>query len=62
MLQICHGFGRKSINTELYKLGADSKVRTTLLGQISMSVNEDNYVDNQTVFDEGLNFLNSISK
>ena len=56
-----HGFGRKSINTELYKAGADSKVRTTLLGQISMSVNENNYVDNQSAFDKGLDFIKSIS-
>ncbi len=57
-----HGYGRKSINTELYKAGADTKVRTTLLGQISMSVNENNYVDNQSAFDKGLDFIKSISE
>lgn len=42
-----HGFGRKSINNELYKKGVDSKARSALLGQESQSVNETHYIDNQ---------------
>ena len=57
-----HGFGRKSINTELYRAGADSKVRTTLLGQSSVEVNESHYIDNQTAFNEGINFIRNLTK
>lgn len=56
-----HGFGRKSINTELYKAGADSKVRTTLLGQDSVSINEKNYIDKQETFEKGLEYIEKIS-
>lgn len=56
-----HGFGRKSINTELYKLGADSKVRTMLLGQSSVAVNEKSYIDNEETFNIGLTYLNKVS-
>ncbi len=57
-----HGFGRKSINTELYKLGADTKVRKTLLGQSSDEVNEENYIDDKKAFEIGVNYLKQISQ
>lgn len=57
-----HGFGRKSINTELYKYGADTKVRTTLLGQASFSVNENNYIDDNLALKKGIRYLKNISR
>lgn len=56
-----HGFGRKSINTELYLHGADTKVRKTLLGQTSEDVNETNYTDNETAFNKGVEILKSLN-
>lgn len=55
-----HGFGRKSINTELYKIGADSKVRTTLLGQASTQINEQNYIDKKVALKKAIKFLEDI--
>lgn len=55
-----HGFGRKSINTELYKIGADSKVRTTLLGQSSTQVNEQNYIDKKVALKKAIKYLEEI--
>lgn len=57
-----HGFGRKSINTELYLAGADSKVRTTLLGQDSISINENIYIDKEESFEKGLEYIEKITK
>lgn len=43
-----HGFGRKSINTELYfATGGDVKVCQTALGQSSSAVNLDHYVSKE---------------
>ena len=55
-----HGFGRKSINTELYKIGADSKVRATLLGQTSTQINEQNYIDKEVALKKAIRFLDDI--
>lgn len=55
------GFGRKSINTELYKLGADNKVRMALLGQITESVNERHYIDTNEAFIKGISYLKKLS-
>ncbi len=56
-----HGFGRKSINTELYKLGADTKIRTTLLGQSSLKVNEQNYIDQNVALKKAIKYIKEIS-
>lgn len=56
-----HGFGRKSINTELYKLGADTKIRTTLLGQSSLKVNEQNYIDQNVALKKAVKYIKEIS-
>lgn len=53
-----HGFGRKSINTEMYNRGADSKARSTFLGQESTSVNEQHYIEK----DEALNRAKEVLK
>lgn len=55
-----HGFGRKSINTELYLNGADIKVRQTLLGQASGEVNIKHYIDKEVATDIGGTILEKI--
>ena len=55
-----HGFGRKSINTELYKVGADSKTRSALLGQDSENINEVHYVENSEARNRAKEYLKKI--
>ena len=55
-----HGFGRKSINTELYKSGADSKTRSALLGQESQKVNDVNYVANSEAREKAKEYLQDV--
>lgn len=55
-----HGFARKSINTELYLAGADSKTRATLLGQKSVKVNDENYVQTEEALKKVKNYLKYI--
>ena len=55
-----HGFGRKSINTELYKNGADSKTRSALLGQDSQAINEIHYVENNEAIKKAKQILKKI--
>ncbi len=55
-----HGFGRKSINTELYKRGADSKTRPTLLGQENENINEVHYVANSEAREKAKEYLKQI--
>ena len=55
-----HGFGRKSINTELYKNGADSKTRSALLGQDSQAINEIHYVENNEAIEKAKQILKKI--
>lgn len=52
-----HGFGRKSINTELYKAGADTKTRAALLGQSSLDINEIYYIDHDEAINKVKNYL-----
>lgn len=61
MVNTLHGFGRKSINTELYLHGADAKVRKTLLGQASEIVNEQKYTDDEVAFNKGVEILKSLN-
>ena len=56
-----HGFGRKSINTELYINGADSKTRAALLGQESETVNDVNYVANSEAREKAKEYLQDIT-
>lgn len=55
-----HGFGRKSINTELYLVGADSETRATVLGQKNVKVNDENYVQTEEALKKAKNYLKDI--
>lgn len=50
-----HGFGRKSINIEMYLHGVDDKSRMDFLGQETVQINYKNYLD-------GSNSLNRVNK
>lgn len=57
-----HGFGRKSINTELYfKTGGDVKVCQTALGQSSSSLNLEHYVSKEEATKKVISTLKKLS-
>lgn len=57
-----HGFGRKSINTELFKSGANSKTRSTLLRQESQTDNDINYAENSEALERAKKFSKLLKK
>ena len=57
-----HGFGRKSINTELYfATGGDVKVCQTVLGQASSAVNLDHYVSKEEATRKAIETIKDLS-
>lgn len=52
-----HGFGRKSMNTEIYKLTKNPKACQAILGHSTVNMNLDHYVDEESNKMEGINAL-----
>lgn len=55
-----HGFGRKSINTELYYKTHDVKLCQSVLGQKSSSVNLNHYIDNELTKKKTVSAIDSL--